>query len=56
MSSCRTPGAPACSSAGVVEHAEYVAALPRVDQRRVAVLAERAVFADLVEKVAVRED
>ena len=41
---------------GIVEHAEYVAALPRVDQRRVAVLAERAVFADLVERVAVQVD
>ena len=42
--------------AGVVEHAEYVAALPRVDQRRVAVLAERVVFADLTEMVAVQVD
>jgi hypothetical protein len=41
---------------GIVEHAEYVAALPRVDQRRVTVAANRAVFADLVAMAAAQVD
>ena len=42
--------------AGIVEHAEDVAALLRVNQGRVPVVAEGAVFPELVEMVAVQVD